>query len=993
MSFFLMVWTSYFFVSAIVRSHNLDNVEEAFSTAEARLEESLHEAEMTLANASFVIGEMAENGEPPERVRRYMTDLANWLQDKEHMLGFNGLYGVVRGDFLDGVKGDAAADDEVENQPWFAAAKKMSGQVATTLQDRSGTDRTIIFSQALYDDEMNFLGVLALDVYFTKFLEYAGSIGAANGGYGVILNQNLEIIAHKETELLGMPLQKLSEDWLKATTPLESVGEVFERQMVDFDGERAVAFLRQIFNGWYIGTIIPLKGFYRDVRDTTFVLSLLAAVMMSILSFILLRLNAAKMRLDENNKSKSSFLARMSHELRTPMNAIIGMSELALREEGSPAMTRYVESIKKAGYNLLSIINDILDFSKIESGNLPITPIPYRLASLLNDVVNVIQVRLFEKPIIFTVRADGRIRNNLVGDEVRVRQILINVLSNAVKYTHKGYIEFTIDSENIGGDEIRVTFKIADSGIGIKEEDLENLFVEFVKVDGERERAAGTGLGLAITRRLCRAMEGDVTVESTYGEGSIFTVELTQKFVGEERLAVVDSPEKKRVLFYDERALYAGSVLETLERLGVEVFRALEPKDFFAKLESDAFQFAFISPRILEQTENVVKNLHLKTRPVLLAELGEISSFQDISTLTMPAYAVSIANVLNGTTAADNEGADRFIAAEVRVLVVDDNLTNLKVTEGLLMPYQMQVDLCESGAEAIALVKVNPYDLIFMDHMMPGMDGLETTARLRSMKNCRNVPIVALTANAMPGMREMFLSKGMNDFLPKPVDPAMLDLILYKWIPKSKQTTLIKEDVTLLAAGEPILPCIDDVDVETALKRLGGNVDAYLNVIRSYVTHTPVVLAKLREPCSLREYEIAVHGIKGSSRSICANAVGDMAEDLETAARAGDSVAVWAKNDSFIRAVENVLASLSVLLDGVVQEKEKKLISAPDEALLSAVFEACENYDVNAMEHAVSKLEQYAYEDKAELVTWLRNRLEALEYDQIRERLGYELSA
>jgi signal transduction histidine kinase/CheY-like chemotaxis protein len=991
MSFFLMVGVSYFFLSGVVRSRNLDSVKEALSIAETRFEESRREASVTLTNASFVIERMVENGDPQERIQRDVADLAKrLLQDKERVSDFKGFYGVIQGNFFDFFDGAKARDDPMENRPWFAAAQKMGGQmVVTTSRSRSSPDVTTVFSQALYDKEMKFLGVLALDVHLASLFEYVSSLGAADGGWGMILDRNLEITAHKNAELLGMPLQDLSEDGLRVAAALESGEEVFERQITNSGGEKEIVFFRRIPDGWYVGMAVPVKRFYRDVRRATFVLSALALAMTLVLSFILFRLSAAKMRLDENNKSKSHFLARMSHELRTPMNAIIGMSELALREEGLPAMTGYVESIKRSGYNLLSIINDILDFSKIESGNLPVTPVPYRLASLLNDVVNVIQVRLFEKPITFIVRADGGIRNNLIGDEARIRQILLNILSNAVKYTHKGYIELSIDNESIGDDEIRVTFRIADSGTGIEEKHLENLFVEFVKLDEGCEKAVGTGLGLAITQRLCRAMGGDVTVESTYGQGSVFTVELTQKFIGEERLAVVENPEKKRVLFYDERLFYADSVLETLQQLGVEVFQAMGPEDCFVKLKSGDFQFAFVSPRTLEQTTDIIKSFRLNTRPVLLADLGEISSFQkNVSILTMPAYAVSIANVLNGAAAVDKETAKHFIASEAKVLVVDDNLTNLKVAEGLLAPYRMQVELCESGAEAIALAKVNHYDLIFMDHMMPGMDGIETTTRLRGMKSCRNMPIVALTANAMSGMREMFLAKGMDDFLSKPMDPAMLDLALRKWIPKGKQ-----REMTFLAANESVtLPHVEDVDVETALKRLGGNVEAYLNVIRSYVTHTPVILDKLRAPGSLREYEIAVHGIKGSSRSICADAVGEMAEDLEAAARAGDSAAVRAKNDSFIRAVESVLADLSVLLDGAVRTQEKKRAPTPDGALLSAIFEACENYDVNAMEHAVSKLEQYSYETKAELVTWLRDRLEALEYDQIRERLEYELS-
>ncbi|MDR3231046.1 MAG: response regulator, partial [Synergistaceae bacterium] len=538
------------------------------------------------------------------------------------------------------------------------------------------------------------------------------------------------------------------------------------------------------------------------VRYTAAVLSVVGSLLMSILCVILLRLSAAKMRSDEENRSKSTFLARMSHEIRTPMNAIIGMSELALRSQDAASIEEYVTNIKQAGYNLLSIINDILDFSKIESGNLEITPVPYQLSSLLADVVNVMRVRILEKPIYFAVRADGRLHNQMIGDEARIRQILLNVLSNAVKYTREGDILLAIDgveTGEAGEGETLMTIRVADSGIGIKKGDLDNLFGDFVRLDATRNRGVeGTGLGLAITRSLCRAMGGDITVTSVYGRGSEFVVTLPQKFEGNDRLAVVEHPGEKKVLLYDERTVYASSIEATLRSLGVGVTAAKTPEEFFAQLEKEKKEekkekFAFGCLRVMERALSLIEDLGLPTKLVLLANLDG-NSFQNALTLAMPAYSVPIASLLNGASALERKetlSETRFIAPRARVLIVDDNLINLQVAEGLLMPYEMQIDTCESGLEALALAKENQYDLVFMDHMMPDMDGVETTGRLRGMKECRDVPIVALTANAISGMKEMFLEKGMNDFLSKPIDPAEVDLIMCKWIPRDKQ---IKSD-------------------------------------------------------------------------------------------------------------------------------------------------------------------------------------------------------
>ncbi|MDR2175189.1 MAG: response regulator [Synergistaceae bacterium] len=791
MAFFLMVIVSYFSVSSIVHNHILSNVRELFLVAETNIRESLREPDVTLANSSFTIRRMIENGDSREKIHQYMIDLTNWLfENKDRVLGFNGLYGLILGDFLDGTRAELPGIYRGENHFLFGANRQANGKVLMSVPRIEPRTRSVIasFSQEIFDAEKNFLGMLVIDVYLTRLLEYVSSLRAAEGAYGVILNQNFEIIAHENANLLGTSLRRVG--YADVVTELESAGEVFNRQIVDSNGQQAAVFFRKIYNGWYVGMITPLYSFYRDVRYIALVLSVLGIAMMSILGGILLRLSAAKIRSDEENRSKSAFLARMSHEIRTPMNAIIGMSELALRSDKLASMAECVVNIRQAGHNLLSIINDILDFSRIESGNFEIASAPYLFASILNDVVNVIRVRLAGKSIVFAVRVDGGIRGSLIGDEHRIRQILINILSNAVKYTPEGTITLSIESADTGGGTVLMTFKITDSGIGIRKQDIGHLFDDFVRLDLNRNRSVeGTGLGLAITRSLCLAMGGDIAVESTYGKGSVFTVTLPQRFADDTPLAAVENPEEKKVLFCCENPFYAESVLWALRTLGVNIFEAHGAEDFCVRLTDGEFQFAFVSPALLDQAADLVKRLNLQTRVVLLAGFDVPPSSEDISILMMPTYAVPVANVLNGAAAADwkRETNTRFVAPNAEVLVVDDNLVNLKIVQGLLKPYQIQVAVCKSGVQALSIAGRHRYDLVFMDHMMPEMDGIETTVCLRGIAEYRDVPIVALTANVISGMREMFLEKGMNDFLPKPIDPSKLDAMLRKWIPKDKQ--------------------------------------------------------------------------------------------------------------------------------------------------------------------------------------------------------------
>jgi signal transduction histidine kinase/CheY-like chemotaxis protein len=552
------------------------------------------------------------------------------------------------------------------------------------------------------------------------------------------------------------------------------------------------------------------------------------------------------------NRTKSNFLASMSHEIRTPMNAIIGMAELLLRGELSDEARGYAQDIKQAGSNLISIINDILDFSKIEAGKLEIIQANYLLSSLINDSVNIIRMRLMEKPVRFFTNIDGNIPNSLTGDEVRMRQILLNLLSNAVKFTEKGHISMSITVERQteagtqGPAQVWLRIVVADTGYGIKPEDQNKLFGDFAQMDTKRNRSIeGTGLGLAITRQLCHAMGGNITVQSEYGKGSAFTVIIPQIIESEAPFAVVEEPEKKKVLVFERRTVYAQSACWTLENLRVP-YTMVTNLDDFAKALQEKWFFVLSGYGLHDKIREAMDNASLpdgKRPPLaLMIEWGIEAYVPNVSFISLPIQSLSIANLLNGKTESqtyvvNNRSSEtiRFTLPGTRLLIVDDIATNLKVAEGLLAPYAAAVDTCLSGMESLGLVKQHNYDLIFMDHMMPEMDGIETTAAIRAWEKEKvlekkgmefpqetlraakqtKIPIVALTANAVSGMKEMFIEKGFNDFLAKPIDVSKLDEILNCWIPKEKQHTktetekklvvLVDNDPANLRMGKSIL--------------------------------------------------------------------------------------------------------------------------------------------------------------------------------------------
>ena len=522
------------------------------------------------------------------------------------------------------------------------------------------------------------------------------------------------------------------------------------------------------------GNLIGLLGMSRDITD------------------IKMAVEAA------NNASmaKSNFLAKMSHEIRTPMNAIIGMAELALRADNMITAREHIFTVKQSGANLLSIINDILDFSKVETGKLEIIPDNYLLSSLINDVISIAKTKIIDSQISFVVNADSRLPNALVGDEIRIRQVLLNVLDNAIKYTEKGFVLFFINWERTGDNSIQLIFEIKDTGKGMKQNDIGKVFSEYVQLDIEQNKhIQGTGLGLAIAYNITRAMGGNIDVISEYRKGSTFTITLPQKIHTDKAMASVENPEEKSVLVYERRQIYANSVVFAIDNLGVNYTLVFNDSHLLEKLTGMEYTHLFISFDLYLKNRSVISEFCPGTKVTVLAEPGETIPDRSLHVLAMPIYSVPVANLLNGMacgfSCSNNRVITGFTAPGANILVVDDIISNLKVARGLLLPYKMQVDICKNGIMAIEAVKTTRYDVVFMDHLMPDMDGIEVTRQIRALGSedpyYENLPIVALTANAVSGTKEMFLANGFSDFLSKPIDTIMLNAILEKWVPKEKR--------------------------------------------------------------------------------------------------------------------------------------------------------------------------------------------------------------
>ena len=731
--------------------------------------------------------------------------------------------------------------------------------------------------------------------------------------------------------------------------------------------------------------------------------------------------------LEKAEQSKNDFMANVSHEIRTPLNAISGMNEMLLQEELPYRAREAATDIQAAGRKLQFIVSDILDFSELESGKMSFVEEPYNITSTINDVINMCIAQKGDKDVELIVDCDASIPRSLVGDEQKLRRVIMNLMDNAIKFTNHGCIILSISArrEEYG---VNLSVKVRDTGVGIKEENLEKLFTTFNQVDTRKNRAeGGIGLGLAICDAIVKKMGGFIAIRSKFDEGTEVQFVVPQKVADEAPIVSVNRSDEVYVAVYINmekykyaatREAYKYCITHMAKQLGAPVNPCNNLKDLKHQLEKKSFTHIFIGWDEFCEDKEFFEELSLEVQVVLVLERNMAAYVGGrIQCIYKPFYVLSVAAVVNGERILQSGDlafaqGNRFVAPEANVLVVDDNLMNLRVVEGLLRPYQIKVSTAISGREALKKLETMQYDFVFMDHMMPEMDGVETLHKIRQKpgRYFKEIPVIALTANAIGGVREMFLEEGFQDFMAKPIEISVMERMLRKYLPEKKIWKV--EDVEATAKIAAALQekkvrkpepeerterreSDPEFDMMQGVERCGGQEADYLEIARAFYASAQKNIEQIDgyyRGKDWKNYTVLVHALKSSALYIGASILSEQARALEMAGKEGRTADIEARHGEMLsgyrRLLERMLACERLGLEPLEVPKQSRKVFCREieREELFAIFQELKrlfgDFEAEGVEGLLAKLEDCRYQGVplAVLVERLRGKVQNFDF-------------
>ena len=835
----LVVWYTSVIFYRISVSNLYEVGNDKISGVSAALGNYLDTTKSVLWVTADTVDVMIQSKVPNKAIADYLV-----LETQKHKSQFDknytGLYGYISGQYIDGLEWVPPDDYDPMKRDWYKMASEAKGKlvIVPPYVDAQTGEMVITVSKSL----SNSADVVSLDVYTTHLQEIVESTNIKGNGYGFIVDKNGTVVAHSDKSLNGTNYNKFAGGAEVMKRLNESSKDRFESVI---DGKTCTVFTDAIMDQWYLVIVVDNDDLFSAVYAQLSVNILIYTIVFVIIALFyyfayrneqkssretealkiseqqkayeaeILRLE--KSAADSANKAKGDFLAQMSHEIRTPINAVLGMNEMILRESDDEKILDYSENIQTAGRTLLSLINSILDFSKIEDGKMEIIPVKYDTVTLINNLVNSVAERAKSKGLKFSLNVDPKLPRSLIGDDVRVTQVIGNLLTNAVKYTEQGSVSLVIMCKQDSSSEVVLWVSVKDTGIGIRREDLGKLFESFTRLETVRNRnIEGTGLGMAIVTKLLKLMDSKLSVNSVYGEGSEFSFELVQK---------ISDPTP------------IGDALEN--RLG--------------------------------RTDRKKKQYH------------------------------------------------QFPQASI--LVTDDNEMNLTVAKNMLGLFGIKPDLADSGKKTIELVRTKHYDIVFLDHMMPEMDGIETLEKLKEEKLINDdTAIIALTANAVLGAKEKYLEAGFNDYLSKPIELDELDEKLLGHLKTSAEdnNSAQRSDEQAHTEDEFVQKLSDQgFSTQAGLSYCLQDTAFYKEMLTDFAGSYDDRMNELNgalEKNDLKTYRTLVHSLKSSSKTVGADDVFELALSLEEAADKEDAEFIGVNNGKLEKLFKTRCEQISALI-------------------------------------------------------------------------------